>query len=375
MVDVARKMLFHDRTKFAITVIGVAFAVTLVLVQIGLFRGLLKNATITIDRADAELWVMSKNTPNIDFPHYFPDSYIFRVRAVPGVLRAENLGVTYMAIQLPNGAEETFIMYSAEDFSSWNLPWKLPEGRLEDLRRGNNMLLDDSATRRFGAFRVGESREIFGRRLDIVGRTTEAKSFTTMPIAFCSMRVAQDLNPAVLDHRTAYMLVKLAPGANAAEVAKEIRKRLPYNDVFTREEWSQRSRDYWIVNTGLGLNMGLTVFLGCLVGIVIVAQTLYASTMDHIKEFGTLKAIGGSDWDVYGIVMRQALIAAVLGFVVGLGPSLGLQALARYADVDLIYTLPFVGIVFVGTVTLCALAAVVSFRKIASIDPALVFRG
>ena len=128
--------------------------------------------------------------------------------------------------------------------------------------------------------------------------------------------------------------------------------------------------------TGLGLNMFLTVFLGCLVGVVVVAQTLYTSTMEHLKEFGTVKAIGGSNADIYRILGQQASIAAVLGFVLG-AVVLATPCSPRSASIDLklIITPAMAGVVFVGTVVLCLVAAMVSFRKVAAIDPALVFRG
>jgi putative ABC transport system permease protein len=375
MVDIARKMLFHEPVRFAITVLGVAFAVLLVVVQIGLFLGLLNNASITIEHADADLWVTSRNTPNIDFGHSFPDSNVQRIRSVPGVARADNLIVTYAQVALPNGAEETAVLYAMEDFARWGLPWVVAEGNVEDLRRGRTMLLDDSATRRFGAFRVGEAREVNRQRLDIVGRSRGAKSFTTMPIMFVRFRLAQQLVPDELEGRTMYAVVKLEPGANAATVAAEIRSRLPYNDVFTKKEWSERTRDYWTTSTGIGLNMGLTVFLGCLVGLVVVAQTLYASTLEHLAEFGTVKAIGGSNRDIYAILVRQAVISAVVGYVVGLVPCFAVAKLASdLADADVVLSPTILGVVFAGTVGLCVLAASVSFRKVASIDPALVFR-
>src|SRR3974390_1842160 len=98
MVDLALKMLLHDKLKFFITVSGVAFAVTLVLVQVGLFIGLLDNATVTINHTDADLWVTSKETPNIDFAHLFPESMVNRVRSAPGVARADNLLVYFQTI-------------------------------------------------------------------------------------------------------------------------------------------------------------------------------------------------------------------------------------------------------------------------------------
>src|ERR1019366_8654412 len=112
-------MLLHDKVRFAITVAGVAFAVTLILVQVGLFIGILDNATITIEHIDADLWVTSKNTPNLDFVHQFPESSVDRVRDTDGVERADNLILAFMNVSLPTGAQETAVVYALEDFRRW----------------------------------------------------------------------------------------------------------------------------------------------------------------------------------------------------------------------------------------------------------------
>lgn len=374
MVSLARRNLLHDRLRFAITVSGVAFAVLLVFVQVGLFRGLLANATVTIERMRADLWITSKNTPNIDFSHTFSDAYVQRVRSVPGVARADNLVVWYLQVALPNGAQETVEAYAMEDFAPWGVPWKVTAGDLADLRRGPYFFLDGSAAKRHGPFAVGDHRELFDRRLKIIGRTEDALSFTTTPIAFMDLRRIQDLAPQTLSGNTTYVVVKLAPGADAEAVRAEIRRRLPHNDVHTGAEWARISRDYWITSTGLGLNMMLTVFLGVLVGVVVVAQTLYTSTMEHIKEFGTVKAIGGSNADIYRILAEQALVAAVAGYAIGGTLSLALAPAMRKIDLKLLVTPELAATVLVGTVVMCLLASAVSFRKVASLDPALVFR-
>jgi len=144
--------------------------------------------------------------------------------------------------------------------------------------------------------------------------------------------------------------------------------------VFTRDEWASRSRNYWVVSTGLGLNMGLTVFLGCLVGVVVVAQTLYTSTMEHLKEFGTVKAIGGGNRDIYRILAKQASAAALVGFVFGALGAVLLRPAMAGVDLKLIVPPALGAAVFVGTFALCLGAAMISFRKVAAIDPALVFR-
>lgn len=374
MVDLATRTLLHDKLRFIITVSGVAFAVTLVFVQVGLFLGLMDNASLTIDHIDADLWVTSRNTANVDFAHEFPENYVNRVRSIEGVTAADNLIVWFMNVSQPSGAVEGTEVYAMADFAKWNFPPGLVEGNVADLRRGPYFILDDSAKKRWGDFKPGDYREILGRRLKIIGRTVDAKSFTTTPLTFMDIRLAQSLNPSNLRGKSTYILVKLAPGADRAAVAAAIRRRLPYNDVYTRDEWASRSRKYWVDSTGLGLNMYITVFLGCLVGVVVVAQTLYTSAMEHIREFGTVKAIGGGNWDIYRILAKQATIAAVAGFALGALQTAAIRPLMERIDLKLIIPNPLFIAVFIGSIVLCLAASMLSFQKVASIDPALVFR-
>jgi putative ABC transport system permease protein len=242
-----------------------------------------------------------------------------------------------------------------------------------DLKRGRYLLMDESATRRFGPFEVGDYREIIGTRFKIIGKTSEAQSFTTAPVAFMDFSNAQE-RLETLRNKTHYVLVKVAPGSDVQQVAAGLRRILPYNDVYTKDEWAARSRRYWVVSTGLGMNMGITVFLGVLVGIVVVAQTLYTSAVEHVKEFGTVKAIGGSNWDIYKILGEQAVIAALVGFVLGGAISLAMRPLMAKLYLNVLITPAFAATVFLGTLLMCLGAAMLSFRRVASIDPALVFR-
>src|SRR5246127_332121 len=357
MVDLALKMLLHDKLKFFIPVAGVAFAVTLVLVQVGLFLGLLDNATVTIENTRADIWVTSKETPNIDFAHTFSETFVQRVRSAPGVARADNLIVNFLTISLPGGAQEGVIVYALDNFRDWNLPWKIRDGELSDLKRGRFLVLDDSAVKRYGPFHVNQYREIQQTRLKIIGRTADAKSFTTTPIAFMDFERAQALSAENLHGLTSYILVQVSPGADPKTVKAEIQRRLPYNDVFLKDEWASRSRNYWIVSTGLGLNLFVTVFLGCMVGVVVVAQTLYSSTMEHIKEFGTVKAIGGGNGDIYKLLAEQATISASVGYVLGVVMAFAMQPLVRKIDLKLMIPDNFLIFVFFGSLLMCLGAA------------------
>jgi putative ABC transport system permease protein len=182
------------------------------------------------------------------------------------------------------------------------------------------------------------------------------------------------LSPEQLLAQSTYIMVKLKPGADANAVKAELQRRLPNNDVYSKAEWSKRSRSYWIVSTGLGLNLFVTVFLGCLVGVVIVAQTLYSSTMEHIKEFGTVKAIGGNNGMIYRLLAEQATMSAVVGYLLGVGMAFAVQPLISQINLKLAIPNSFLVEVFFGALIMCLGAAMISFRKVAGIDPALVFR-
>jgi putative ABC transport system permease protein len=249
------------------------------------------------------------------------------------------------------------------------------EGNLDDLKRGPYVFMDDSATRRFGPFRVGDYREVQDSRLRIAGRTRDSLSFTTTPLLFMDYGLAQRMNRDLLQGRTSYTVVKLAAGTDLETARREIQRRLPYNDVHSRAEWAAKSEQYWIESTGIGLNMYLTVFLGILVGVVVVTQTLYTSTMEHIREYGTVKAIGGGNADIYRIIGKQAVIAAVLGYAIGALMAWGVGRLVAQAGLNMTLTPTTLAVVFAGSVLLCLSAALVSFHKVARIDPAMVFRG
>jgi len=373
-VDLGMKMLFHDRLRFALTTFGVAFSVMLVLVQVGIFEGLIGYSADTIlPIRDADLWVTSRNTQNIDFANYFPEGLVDRVRSIAGVAQADNLIVNFMPIHLPNGSSDGVMVYGLSHYWRWGVPWNVVSGHPLDLRGGPYLFLDDYATHRYGPFHIGEYREIVNQRFKIIGIVHGVRSFTTVPVAFLDFSRAQMLSDITFG-KTAYMLVKVKPGQDIQRVRAAIRRRLPFNDVYTRVQWARKSQGYWIFKTGLGFNMGMIVFLGCLVGVVILGQTLYTTTMEHIREFGMVKAIGGTNGDIYRILVRQALVIAFTGFLTGTLLAFALKHLVLRADIDMDLSPELLGIVLLSTLLLCLLSSMISFRKVSAIDPALLFR-
>lgn len=175
--------------------------------------------------------------------------------------------------------------------------------------------------------------------------------------------------------RITYILVRAKPGENLEELKRNLEAAMPDIRAYTRTEIAARTRSYWLQRTGIGFILGLGAAVGVIVGTVIVGQILYASASDHIKEFGTLKAMGASDWVIYGIIVEQALWMAVLGYLPGMVVcwGVGKWTLASQGIVILI-TPATAGIVFGITVVMCVSSALFAIQKVTRLDPAVVFK-
>jgi len=176
------------------------------------------------------------------------------------------------------------------------------------------------------------------------------------------------------DNQTTFVLVKLELGVNANEVVEKLREKMSGVDVYTKEQFSRKTRMYWSIQTGMGLGVGITVFLGFIVGTVVVGQTIYSSTMEHIREFGTLKAIGATNLDIYKIILQQAIINASIGYALGLLFTLLTKNLYERLGVVLILTPKLLISMFFITSIMCIISSFISIQKAAKVDPVIVFR-
>ena len=145
-------------------------------------------------------------------------------------------------------------------------------------------------------------------------------------------------------------------------------------DVYTTLEFSRRICFYWMFGTGAGITIILAAVLGFIVGVVIVAQTIYAATMDHLREYGTLKAIGASNLYLNWVIVKQSLISGVIGYVVGIAIGYVAVRLSRESQVQIVIPWPIGVALLALTLTMCVAASMVSIHKVTRIDPAMVFR-
>jgi putative ABC transport system permease protein len=221
---------------------------------------------------------------------------------------------------------------------------------------------------------VNEVFEINGHRARVVGFTRGIRSFTTSPYVFTTFKNAQTYT-GLREDQTYFILVKLAPGANLEQVRQELLRRVKDVEVFTTSEFSHMTRFYWMFTTGAGVAVLIAAGLGLVVGFVVVAQTIYATTMDHIREFGTLKAMGAPNSYVYKVIMQQAAISAVIGYVLGMIVSVIVVRASQEGGAAILMPMPMAVGMFFLTLAMCIAAALVSINQVTRIDPAMVFKG
>jgi len=373
MVSIARRNLFHDKTRLIITIVGVIFAVVLMTVQIGVYIGFVDSASQLIDNSPADLWITSKNTANFDSARPFSENKVNKVRALHDVLWVEKIAQTWGLLKLKNGATETVQIIGFNPGSGIGGPWKMKQGNPKDVKVGNSIIIDESSLRRLDV-KPGDKVEIFDTQTDIVGLSEGVRSFTTYPIAFTSYETAKRYSRLMRENQTTFILAKLKPGVDAEQFVEKLRGKMSGVDIYTKQEFSKKTRLYWSLQTGIGIGIGITVFLGFIVGTIIVGQTIYSSTMEHIREFGTLKAIGATNLDIYKIIFEQALINACIGYALGFMLTLITKNLYDRFRVNLILTPELIIVMFFITVFMCLLSSFISIQKVAKVDPVIVFK-
>jgi putative ABC transport system permease protein len=374
MPPLAQRNLFHDKVRLTVTLTGIVFAVVLIVVELGLFVGFTKTTSGLIDHSNADLWITSRNVPYIEQGVAFSERKLNQVRAVSGVEDAEKYIAHWTQWKLPNGSEESVQIVGINVESNLGRPWNLVQGRVEDLKNPNAIILDELYKEKLGVTRVNQIVEINGHRARVVGFTHGIRSFTTSPYVFTTFKNAQDYT-GLREDQAYYILVTLAPGANAKQVQYDILAQVKDVDVLTTPQFSHMTQFYWMFTTGAGVAVLLAAVLGLVVGFVVVAQTIYATTVDHLREYGTLKAMGAPNRYVYKVIVKQAAISALIGYVLGMIVSALVVHASQSGGAAILLPLPLAVGMFFLTLIMCIGAAMISINKVTRLDPAMVFKG
>jgi putative ABC transport system permease protein len=311
---------------------------------------------------------------NFDVTNPLKEAKYHQVLSVPGVGLVKRFIVQFANWRKPAGGMESVEIVGFDTISGMGKPWNLVAGDAGLLEVPDTVVFDQYYLNKLGVTGVGDAAEINDRRARVVGLTRDIRSFTTSPYVFASLRTALEYTRYKPGQFT-YLLVKTAPGTAPEELAQAIRERVDGVDVFTSGQFARATQWYWMFTTGAGMALVIAAALGLVVGGVVVAQTLYATTMDHLAEFGTLRAMGAAGAYIYKIILWQAVISALAGYGFGIAISFFVVRSAERGGANIVLTSPMAVGLFFLTLLMCVGAAMVSINRVTRIDPAMVFKG
>lgn len=378
MLWLAFRILFQERGRLVITLVGIVFSSVLTLIEVGIYLGMMGNATGVVRHTDGDIWVVSQNVPNFDFSQPFPAYRINRIRALEEVLWAEKIHVWFAFMKLADGRREQAQIIGFNPDTGIGGPWAMASGSASDIKGGSYIIMDQSSRQRLGELALGSTWEINffeEQSFKLVALSRDAVSFTTIPMVFTSYNIIdKGLMGTDFEGQTSFIVVKLKDPSSTGPVVEKLRAVLPDNDVYTKGEFIRRTIDYWTIQTGMGMAFFLTAVLAVLIGGAIVGQTIYAGTIEHLRDYGTLKAMGAHNSDVNLVILTQAAVSAVLGFTAGAVVTVIARPGIESAGVAMqLPPLLFV-VVFWIVMATCLAAAYISVRKVKTLDPVMVFR-
>jgi putative ABC transport system permease protein len=382
---VALKMLMGDKAKYLGIVFGVSFAALLMAQQSAIFCGLMRNTTSQIrDIQGADLWVMDKNVQFVDDTKPLSENALYRVRGVDGVRWAVRLYKGLARARLDDGNFQQVILIGVDDATLTGAPaveqGKLLHGKLEDLRRPDAVIMDEFGWRYLYGdepFAPGKSIEMNDKRAVVVGLAKCNPTFQTFPILYCTYTQAVKYVPQERKTLT-FVLAKAADGVPPQELCDRIEQQTGDLRALTDEQFFWTTIGYYLKRTGIPINFGITVALGFFVGCAIAGQTFYLFTIENLKQFGSLKAMGVSNGRLVRMIMLQALVVGTIGYGLGVGGA----ALFGYVFERVVTNAPpafhfpwqvlalTAGAVFV----IITVSAAVSLRRVLFLEPAVVFR-
>jgi putative ABC transport system permease protein len=372
ILTLAFRNLVHDRVRLAVTLVGILFSIVLVAVQLGLYLGASKMITANIDRANADLWITIYGAKSFeDGGMLLTPRERHQALATPGVKAVIPLVVRFAEWRKPEGGSTRVVIVGTDAEDGALAPWDLVKGSWEDIKAPEAVAVDQTYLNELGIKGVGDTAQIATGRVRVRALTDGIRSFTQSPYTYTTLNRARALFGE--GDGTTFYLVQLEPGANVDKVRQDLERRLEGAEVLTKQEFRDRSLKQWLFRTGAGVALIGGALLGSLVGTVIVAQTLYSSTKDHLSEFATLRALGSSAGYIHQVILAQAGISAVIGYLLGISIALAILVLSKDTALPLVMTPGLAFWLFTLTVGMCAISALSAIVKVTKIDPATVF--
>jgi putative ABC transport system permease protein len=375
MWRVALRMLFGDRAKYLSLVFGLSFAVLLIAQQGAIFLGLMLQATGPLQNiSQADLWVTDPYVKWVSETRNLSDSDLNRIRSVPGVAWAEPFFNIRAACDLPGGDFRFVNIVGVSRNTMVGRPPEVTYGRLEDLRIADAVLVEESARPKLGWPKIGDTLKLNDRRALVVGYCRAKFGWDSPSVIYTTYENAITFTP-LGRNKISYVLVGVRPGVPATEVQARI-DRQPDLRALTPTELRMQTINFIMKETGIGVNFAITVSLGVIVGLTVSAAIFYQFTLENIRHFAVLKAMGCTNWVLTAMVLAQAMIVGVVSFGIGVGGAGAFSLSARKPGTELAAYFPWQMLVvaMIGTLVCISLGSLLSLRRVLTLDPAVVFK-
>lgn len=375
MLRLALRMLTRDTGKFFALVVGLTFATLLICQQGAIFLGLILRSTgILQNVATPDLWVTDPNLRFIDEVRALSDRDLERVKAVPGVAWAEPLFQSRATVELPDGSYKTAQLVGVDRSTMIGRPPVITAGSLDALRAPDAVMVDESSRSKLANCRIGDTLRLNDKRAIVVGFCQIKLGFQSNAVLYTTFDNAIRFTP-VGRERITYALVKVQDGLSIEEVASDIARRTGLA-ALTREQMAWRTINYILRETGIGINFGITVLLGFVVGLAVTAAIFYQFTLENLRHFAVFKALGAGNRTLVLMVLSQALTVGAIGFWIGAGLTgiFSLQGRRPGAELSPYFPWQLLLVCAVGMFICICFGSLLSIRRVVTLEPGIVFK-
>jgi putative ABC transport system permease protein len=385
MFYIAFRMLVGDRGKFLGIILGLSFASLIMTQQPGIFLGIMTRAfSFITDMGLPDIWVMNPAVQYIDDIKSMPQTYLYRVASVEGVAWAKPLFKGSIQARLQSGTFQTCNMIGIDDETLIGAPAIMLEGRVEDLRRSDGIIVNEEGAKGRLAnpplypggpkvpLRVGQELELNNHRAIVVGIAKTTRTFQSQPVIYTTYSNATSFVPPQRN-LLSFVIVKAKTGEDLEELGARI-TRTTGLAARTRDTFKELTVQHYLNNTAIPINFGVSVILGFLVGAAIAGQTFYNFTLENLRYFGVLKAMGTSEKTLLSMIVFQAMIVSFIGYGIGVGCTALFAFFTQNSPVA--FRFPWQLFVFsiLGVAVIATFAALLSIRKVIKLEPAIVFK-
>ena len=376
---VALRMLTGDRAKYLGLIFTIAFCTFLLQNQTSIFAGILKRTGSQIaDITEAEIWVMDPQTEYFEQTKALKDTDLTRVRGVEGVEWAVKLFKGSPVARTLDGKFAVSFCLGLDDATLTGAPRKMLLGAWERLYKPDSVVIDKAGYELLfpgEPLQLDRTLELNDHKATIVGISDASAPFLSWPVIHT--RYSQAVN-FVGRERTqlSYVLVRPQPGVNAEDVCRRIEAQTGLR-ARTTDQFRWDCILYYLKNTGIPVNFGITITIALIVGTVVAGQTFYLFTLENLKQFGALKAIGVTNWRLTGMVLLQAFTVGVMGFGIGTGMAAAFfeMTLQKIATRGIILMWQSVALTGGCILFVVIIASLLSIRRVIVLEAAAVFRG